>query len=416
MPDFPNLAFEFTIRCWATLCELSPWLLFGMFISGVLHVAVPKNLVRRRFRGFSGVVQSVLLGVPLPLCSCGVIPAGIGLKNDGASDGASVGFLISTPQTGIDSILVSASFFGWPFAIFKMATAAVTGVVGGWLADATGGDLDEVEASELSIVDSRVGNSKTVWWRELWSHAIEVLQSIWLWLLIGVAISALIGTFGFEHLIKRVGDAGLLPAMLLMLLISIPLYVCATASVPIAAALVQSGLPPAVALVFLMAGPATNVTTMGAIRQRFGWRVMGIYLSTLIVGSFLAAFLFDWVLDATVATGDAHVHDHQNWLSIVSAIVVLLLIGQIVAKRYLIPKQIRNDSTIELSVSGMHCGSCVSRIETAVENMPNVDSVRVDLGQGIASVNGGASVEQIATVIEDLGFSVDPTTGENHGQ
>ena len=251
------------------MCELSPWLLLGMLISGILHVALPKNFVRRRFRGFGGVVQSVLLGVPLPLCSCGVIPAGIGLKNDGASDGASLGFLISTPQTGIDSVLVSASFFGWPFAIFKMVTAAVTGIIGGWLTEVTGEQSEEVE-SEVPL-RKPVADSKTVWWSELWSHAMEVLQSIWLWLLIGVVVSALIGTLGFETVIKQVGGYGLLPAMLLMLAIAIPLYVCATASVPIAAALVSSGLPPAVALVFLMAGPATNLTTMGAIRKRFGW-------------------------------------------------------------------------------------------------------------------------------------------------
>ena len=123
------------LTSWNILCQLAPWLLLGMLLSGLLHVGLPKDFVRRKFQGFSGVVKSVLLGVPLPLCSCGVVPAGIGLKNQGASDGASVGFLISTPQTGVDSILVSASFFGWPFAIFKMFTAAVTGLIGGALAD-----------------------------------------------------------------------------------------------------------------------------------------------------------------------------------------------------------------------------------------------------------------------------------------
>ena len=118
MPQFDFSLTDFFSRCFATLCELAPWLLLGMLISGVLHVWLPKDFIKRRFQGFGGVVKSVLLGVPLPLCSCGVIPAGIGLKNDGASDGAAVGFLISTPQTGVDSILVSASFFGWPVCHF----------------------------------------------------------------------------------------------------------------------------------------------------------------------------------------------------------------------------------------------------------------------------------------------------------
>ena len=116
---------SFLNSIWFTLCELSPWLLLGMFLSGLLHVILPTKFVRQKLRGFSGVLKSVAIGVPLPLCSCGVIPAGIGLKKDGASNGAAVGFLISTPQTGVDSILVSASFFGWPFAVFKLVLSLI---------------------------------------------------------------------------------------------------------------------------------------------------------------------------------------------------------------------------------------------------------------------------------------------------
>ena len=379
--------------------------------------------MRRRFRGFGGVVKSVLLGVPLPLCSCGVIPAGIGLKNDGASDGAAVGFLISTPQTGIDSVLVSASFFGWPFAIFKMFAAAVTGILGGWLTEVSGESETELDqksvdchtddcSTEETEARPALRRSRTAWIGELWAHAMEVLQSIWLWLLVGVLVSALISSFGFEGFIKQVGEGGLLLSMLLMLVIAIPLYVCATASVPIAAALVTSGLPPAVALVFLMAGPATNLTTMGAIRKRFGWRVLGIYLGTLIVGSFVSAFLFDWVLTAQVGSGAIHGHHHNNWWSTLSAIVVLLLIGRIVLRKFFVPQHIENSSTVELFVTGMNCSSCVSRIETTVGAMAGVDSVRVDLGRGVASVNGEVSTGELATVVEGLGFGVSEAKGK----
>ena len=119
---------------WEVLLSLAPWMLLGMAIAGILHVALPRGFVRRHLGGRGGVAKAVALGVPLPLCSCGVIPAGLGLKRDGASDGAAVGFLISTPQTGVDSILVSASFLGWPFALFKVLAATITGlflIVGG---------------------------------------------------------------------------------------------------------------------------------------------------------------------------------------------------------------------------------------------------------------------------------------------
>ena len=123
-------------------------------------------------------------------------------------------------------------------------------------------------------------------------------------------------------------------------------------------------------------------------------------------GSFLAAYLFDWVLSATVAAGDAHNHHHQNWWSTLSAIVVLLLIAQISSRRFFAPAQVRGESTKEISVNGMHCGSCVSRIETAVGKMSGVDSIQVDLNRGVASINGDASVADVVSLIEGLGFEV----------
>ena len=117
---------SFLQATWSVLAELAPWLLFGALLAALLHVLLPRNLIRRQLSGYGGAVKAVVLGVPLPLCSCGVIPAGIGLKRTGASNGSAMGFLISTPQTGVDSILVSATFLGWPFALFKVAAAAVT--------------------------------------------------------------------------------------------------------------------------------------------------------------------------------------------------------------------------------------------------------------------------------------------------
>ena len=123
---------------WSILLDLAPWLLLGAGVASALHIWLPPGLLQRHLSGYAGVAKAVALGVPMPLCSCGVIPAGLGLKKDGASDGAALGFLISTPQTGVDSILVSASFLGWPFALFKVGAATVTGLVGGWLVESTG--------------------------------------------------------------------------------------------------------------------------------------------------------------------------------------------------------------------------------------------------------------------------------------
>lgn len=324
---------EFLLACWSYLGQLSPWLLIGLLLSTVLHVALPADFVRRRFRGPFGVLQAVAIGVPLPLCSCGVIPAGIGLKNEGADDGSSVGFLISTPQTGIDSILVSVSFFGWPFAIFKMIAALILGVAGGWLTNLNGrSEVESEKANGLPVANSCCSGDhdhpdpNDLWWKRGWAHCVEIMESIWFWLTVGIVVSALIQVVVPETWIAKAGELGVWGAMLLVLLVSAPLYVCATASVPMAAALVAGGFPPAAALVFLMAGPATNTSTMGAIYARFGKRVLLIYLSVIVLGSLLSGWLFDFVLEAAVAE-PKHLHAHNSHWSLLASVVMIGLIA-----------------------------------------------------------------------------------------
>ncbi len=399
---------------WETLCQLSPWLLLGMVLSALLHVFLPENFVRRKFQGASGVLKAVLLGVPLPLCSCGVIPAGIGLKNQGASDGAAVGFLISTPQTGVDSILVSASFFGWPFAIFKMLSAAVTGVVGGLWADQSKQPESDASVGEPEPPSPKQSNQP--WYWKLIDHSLEIIRSIWVWLVIGIVISALIDVYVPQQWIKGFGELGLWPSMILVLLISTPLYVCATASVPIAAALVAGGLPPAAALVFLMAGPATNVTTIGAIKSRFGWRTLSVYLLTILVGSMLAAYLFDWLLAADVSEHLTHSHEHNNWWSIGSAVLILLMICRFLfedIQRRLRHRKIRiSDSTgnpaTKIWISGMTCSGCSNRIETGLGRLNGVESVVVQLDNEVAIVRGNVAKEVLESRIRELGFEPRP--------
>lgn len=405
---------------WEILCQLAPWLLLGMLLSGLMSVLLPAGFVKQKFHGFEGVVKAVLLGVPLPLCSCGVVPAGIGLKNQGASNGASIGFLISTPQTGVDSILVSASFFGWPFAIFKMVTAAITGVVGGWLTDKFEIDsertpaINEVDSSESSfrdvqeLEDSVAESGALV---KMWEQSIEIFRSIWGWLIIGVLISAVIETYIPGSWFLWIGSSGLLPSMLLVLVVSTPLYVCATASVPIAAALVASGLPPAAALVFLMAGPATNVTTMGAIYGRFGWKTVAVYLATIILGSMLFAWMFDWLLTADVAIDVDHAHEHQNWWSVASALILLAMILSFTVRdvsRWWRTRKMKSSEVprIEIAILGMTCGGCVDRIESAIKKSRGVESVSVELKSGLATIVGQPNPDEIKRVIRSLGFKI----------
>lgn len=297
---------------WRVTVELAPWLILGAVIAGAMHVLLPAGLMQRLLGGRGAVWKSVLVGVPLPLCSCAVIPVGLGLKRQGASDGAAVAFLIATPQTGVDSVLVTAGMLGWPLALFKLATALVTGLAGGWLTDAV-----TPPKVALPIVEPAAAGSKRPSWfdrlRAGAAHADELIHAIWLWLVVGVLVSAAISVWVPESWADGLAAFGVLGAMGVALALSLPLYVCATASVPIAASLVAAGLPLGAVIVFLMAGPATNAATIGAVYRGIGGRALAVYLATIIVGSLLGGLLFDWLLgDATLVGSATHSHDHTE--------------------------------------------------------------------------------------------------------
>ena len=392
-----------------TMLELSPFFLLGMLVAGVLHVVLPRNFVRKQLTGRFGVVKAVALGVPLPLCSCGVIPAGLGLKRDGASNGASLGFLISTPQTGVDSILVSASFLGWPFALFKVIAAAITGFVGGFLADRV--PEDESWESDLSEAAASDGNDARNL-RAMFEHAHELLASIWRWLVFGIVVSALINTFLPVGTMAIFADAGPLVAGLLVLLVSLPLYVCATASVPIAAALVSNGMPVGAALVFLMAGPATNVATIGAIYRGFGRRQLALYLGVLIVGSLGFGLLFD--LGISTLSVEQHVHQeaHRTWWAVASAILLTGLIARLAIQDLLRFLRSRFGSgsgpMIDVDVDGLSCGACERKVENALLALDGVISASVTRSPDRARIVGTAGRESIEQAIVDAGYRIAP--------
>jgi len=394
---------------WGVMLELAPWLLLGAAVAGLLHVVLPPGFVRRHLGGRGGVLKAVALGVPLPLCSCGVIPAGLGLRRDGASPGASVGFLISTPQTGVDSTLVAASFLGWPFALLKLGAAAVTGVVGGWLTDALPGRVKEEAAVEGAAAAAPVDRSV----KGALVHTLDVLRSIWRWLLFGVVVSAVIEVLVPAEVFAALTGHGEVLALLAVLVVSLPLYVCATASVPIAAALVAGGFPPGAALVFLMAGPATNVATLGAVYRALGGRALGIYLGVIVAGSVGAAVLFDFVLAG--GTGTAHEHGgHGSPLEVVTAAGLVLLMAWFaleegrgwVQQRRGASAPEAGDREVELSVQGMTCGGCASRLRRALLAEEGVVSTEVDHEAGRAVVRGRVPTPRLRAVVVEAGFRV----------
>ena len=403
---------RYLVEIWEILLDLSPSLLVGLLIAGAMHVFLPKGLIRSHLNGadFGSVFRAVLIGVPMPLCSCGVVPTAIGLKNDGASRGATTAFLISTPQTGVDSILVSAAFLGWPFALFKVVAAFVTGVLGGVFVN---GFVREQGTEALTDTHDdgptpRTGN-KVI---EVFRYAIfDLLAMIDVWIVAGVLVAAII-SFAFppDFLSQLAWTQGV-EGMLVVLAVAIPLYVCTTSSVPIAASLIAAGMPLGTALVFLMAGPATNVATIGAIYRALGIRVLTIYLGTVIVMSVVLGLTFDFVL------GDVRqvLPDHQHgvpWLRVTSAVILVGLLSYLMSSKIRRFRQRFNarevpEVDLGMKVGGMSCEHCVANVKRALEAFEEVEEATPSLVSGVVHIKGeNLNENALAAAVEKAGYKV----------
>jgi uncharacterized membrane protein YraQ (UPF0718 family)/copper chaperone CopZ len=391
------MVIDYLNEVWKILLELSPALLAGLLLAGILHVLLPSGFIHRIMSrpGFRSTLRAVLIGVPMPLCSCGVVPTALGLKRDGASKGATTGFLISTPQTGVDSILVSAAFLGWPFAIFKLVAAFVTGLIGGMIADRVE-PPDEMAAAEKAAAEMDRENNRNL--VEVLRYAVvDLYGAIDRWIIGGVLIAAAITALLPEHFFHELSWAQGLTGMLLMLAVSVPLYICTTGSVPIAASFVAAGMPTGTALVFLMAGPATNMATIGAVYRALGGKLLSVYLGTVIVMSIGFGLTFDFVLGSP---GVVHMHDHSdNWLGILSAIILIILTTGLFVYRFLQRRQKfakanqfntyeEFDMGVTLKVEGMTCQHCTASVEKSLKAVEGVSDAIADLDSGDVVVEG----------------------------
>jgi len=260
---------------------MSPYLLFGFLAAGILSVLVSPETVQRHLggRGLLPVIKAALFGIPLPLCSCSVIPVTVSLRKHGASKGAATSFLLSTPQTGVDSIVVTYGMLGPVFAIVRPVVALITGLIGGGLVDAY--ETHEDGGTIAACTDECCTGTGRGWLVRLVRYAFVTLpRDIARPLIVGALVAALIGAFVPNNFFATHTRSEFLQ-MLIMLAVGVPLYVCATASVPIAAALIVKGVSPGAALVFLIAGAATNAAGIATIWNFMGRRAAVIYLATV---------------------------------------------------------------------------------------------------------------------------------------
>ncbi len=364
---------------WFLLLEMSPYLLFGFLIAGVLNLIIPREKIYKHLSGnkLGSIVKSSLFGVPLPLCSCGVIPVAAYLRKEGAGKASTVSFLSSTPTTGVDSILATYSLLGPLFAVIRPIAAFFAGILSGSLT----GLLDKKQDAEntqppegysCNICNLDEPHSHGLWEKikNIFQYGfVELIDDAGKWILIGVIAGGIIGFLIPGDFIEQYLSNPLL-AYPIMLVVSIPMYICATGSIPIAASLILKGMTPGAGLIFLIAGPATNTATLAFVSGKLGKRTLFTYLFSIIATALLFGLLVDYIWkisgeDMNLLTGGMEML--PLWLKTLSAILLSGLIVLSIARSISSRFAGRNKELIDMKgnykVPDMTCQHCVNTKE-----------------------------------------------------
>ena len=303
-----SMIIEISTTFWHLLLDAAPYMLIGIVVAGLLKSYLSTDFVAQHLGGgrFMPVFKAALLGVPIPLCSCGVLPAAAGLKKQGASKGATVAFMISTPESGIDSISVSYALLDPLMTVARPVAAFFSAITAGILETLLGEDSARRNCAtltyspacgcdEISCTDSQHPPTSPPGMLKGLRYAFsEIWGDMAGWFTLGLVLSGIITTMIPDDLVA-VHLGGGLQAMLIMLAIGIPIYICASASTPIAAALLLKGVSPGAALVFLLAGPATNLASLGVLTRMLGLKGVIRYLSSLAITSVAAGLILDLI-------------------------------------------------------------------------------------------------------------------------
>jgi len=357
---------EFLNNFWFLLNSIAVFILMGVVIAGVFKLLLPDAFIRKHLgqHNFMSNIKATVLGIPLPLCSCSVIPFISALRESGASKGATQTFLIATPITGADSIMATYGVFGWVFTLFRIISSVIIALVAGLLTlllvkegdsqpeqskKETQTALSYPVGKPLNISVVKAEDQKSPF-QLIMSYAFDdIYKDIARPLMIGVLIGALIVTFMPENLSAYISSNQLLNYAL-VLVVSMPLYVCATASIPLGLSLLAAGFSPGAAFIFLTAGPATNTITMSVVLKTLGKTSLIIYLSAVLIGSLIFGFLFDSFFSESLAqinVLESHKED-SGFIAQVSSVILL----------YLSLKYIFNKDAKLVGGGGCGSGSC----------------------------------------------------------
>ncbi len=447
--------------------QMSPYILLGFLFAGLMHAFIPNAIYRKYLGGssFRTVVNAAILSIPIPLCSCGVIPTAMSLRKEGASKGATVSFLICTPQTGIDSIIATYSLMGLPFALLRPFIAITTAIAGGAIVNRFAGKDEQAATSATEGNHSQAdsdhckadgchcdtndnhshadGASKHSFVKKLGialNYAfVEMMQDIGKWLMAGLLVAGLITVFVPQSFFELFSDNSLL-SMIIILLFALPMYLCATGSIPIAMALMMKGLSPGTALVLLMAGPAINFASMLIIGKVMGRRTMLLYIATIVGGAILFGLGIDYLLPREWFTAPlAHIHAHEHgpsYFNIGSTVLLAaLLINAFIRKHrhgsacscghdhrhhrhhdnchysdkdgHCASLTSETVPSLNIIIGGMMCNHCKANAERAIHAIPGVTAVDIHLASGRTIITGISDPALVRTAVEPLGFTIE---------
>ncbi len=396
---------NFLTATWLVLTQMGPYLIFGFLVAGILSVYIDSEWVEKHLggRGLLPAIKAAIFGVPLPLCSCGVIPVSTGIYRHGASRSATTSFLLSTPQTGVDSILVTYALLGPVYAIFRPLVALITGVIGGGLVqladnDNQPGNSDGAPGNDHCDCDSctDVDNPSKIS-RILKYGFISLPKDIGGALFVGILIAGVMAALVPPDYLGGLIGGGIVSILILMAA-GVPVYVCATASVPIAAGFLHLGASPGAALAFLIAGPATNAATFTTVMKVLGKKTAVIYLGTVAASAVLGGLLLNWLMpvvaDAAPQMTD-HIHGTEGtailshfWAMALLSVVVFSYLYKPKMKSVPLEELNMGKEKLLLKVTGMTCSHCAITVEQAAKEITGVESAQVDLGKGQLTVTG----------------------------
>jgi uncharacterized protein len=406
---------------WHVLGEMSLYLLLGFLIAGVLSVLVSPEKVERHLggRGVWPVIKGTLFGLPLPLCSCGVIPVATSLRKHGATRGATTAFLLTTPETGMDGILVTYSLLGLVFAVFRPIAAIITGLVGGLLVNLFDGNNANGPSADLRCDDAccsvvrrqRHGPVYRVFEHGFVTLPRDLAGSLLAGLAAAGVIAALVPANYFSNSLLGSG----IWAMLVMMALSIPTYVCASASVPLALALLLKGVSPGAVFVFLISGPASNPAMITTIWRILGRRTAILYLATVAGMALAAGYVLDYIFTSRAIPIASQIQAHDMLPACLktagAAVLLVVLIGPIIYDYYTSSRRElpldRAPGGVILKVTGMACAECAESVREALLNCTGVREANVNFHTGEARVRGeNLNVECMHQLVRQLGFGI----------